>query len=60
MTRKPKTGSLETFQFRDPATGRLIRDRTGKALLIVAYTPKAAKHRAKAATGGAVVVEART
>lgn len=53
---KDRTGPLLAFQVRDAHTGARLRDASGAAITVHAYTPKAAKHQGKKANGGEPVL----
>lgn len=55
--RKQKNGALLRFEVRDAVTGASMRDAAGQRVIILAHTSKAARHRAKAAFGGGVLVQ---
>ena len=58
MTRKDKPSQpLKSFRVRGLTDHALRRLPDGKPVVIQAYTPKAAKHRAKAMCGANVSVE---
>jgi hypothetical protein len=57
MSKKQKVGELVRFILRDPENREVVRDISGKAVTETAYTPKAAKHQAKAMFGQTMILE---